>query len=71
MHIGSELQILDYVEMASVQFHPLHSVQIEFLIAWLIALLIAKHINGYYYYYYYYYYGSTALCWALAVFSVS
>jgi hypothetical protein len=25
----------------------------------------------YYYYYYYYYYGSTALCWALAAFSVS
>jgi hypothetical protein len=25
----------------------------------------------YYYYYYYYYYGSTALCWALAGFSVS
>jgi hypothetical protein len=24
-----------------------------------------------YYYYYYYYYGSTALCWALAAFSVS
>jgi hypothetical protein len=27
--------------------------------------------NYYYYYYYYYYYCSTALCWALAAFSVS
>jgi hypothetical protein len=27
--------------------------------------------EDYYYYYYYYYYGCTALCWALAAFSVS
>jgi hypothetical protein len=28
-------------------------------------------VFDYYYYYYYYYYYSTALCWALAAFSVS
>jgi hypothetical protein len=28
-------------------------------------------MHYYYYYYYYYYYGSTALCWAFSVFSVS
>jgi hypothetical protein len=36
---------------------------------------LTTQINGKFndisYYYYYYYYGSTALCWALAAFSVS
>jgi hypothetical protein len=51
MRIGSELQTFGYVEMGSVQFHPLHTVQLELVIASLIGLLIAKYRNEHYCYY--------------------